>query len=311
MEKTKLEKTLERAFENSSTPQEVRAKIMEDYEIRSKDQIRMGRYFRLRKSREFVIVYHSAKEKILQLSNAEAGTFYHLITFLQWGKEGTLYRNGRKMQLNVISEITGISNRRLREMINRFVECDLLIKIGGKKNREYVINPTYVEMGKLSEKRPFTRIFKIPGRYLNEKISKKEMGFLFKLYFYIDHNTHILTLNPYEKDSSNVVPLRIREIAEIMGDSIPTVRTYTTRLIEAGFLYQEKEDIPPNMMRYYIYPQIASRGSDVSDCYSNVKAMFPIDLYTKMYYEKDDYKSYGKNGNYKESIRFWTKDIEK
>lgn len=299
---TKFDKTLDQLFEKISTPEEAKKILQENYEIINKAQKRVARYKMMKKERQFVIVYHMAKEKFLQLNNSEAGTFYHLISLLQWDKQGTLYRNGKRMNLEVICEITGLSDRHLRTMLNRFVEVELLIKKGGKKNQEYILNPIHVDMGKTKQKTPFTKIYKMPGRYLNEKITKKDMGFLFKLSLFIDYNTLKLAHNPYEKNPEKIVPLQISDITNIIGGSLQTTKAYLNRLLDAGFLYREKHTGSPKAMWcYYIHPQVAFRGNDESEDYNRIVSELQ-DLYKRMFWEKRSPELQYKN---KESSQFW------
>lgn len=262
MTRMKLDKILERLEKGAIGRREAIKQVDENYNMQDKKQL--AAYIRKFERRlEYIIQLHTTRDLYFQMNHAETGVFYKLLMYLQWNKEGLLIQGGRSMRQKELREITGVGDRQLRKMLNRFEELGLLIKSGSKKDQIYIINPEFAKMGKMKDKKtPFTQLFKKTGRYVAGKLDTKQLGFLLKLSFFINYKTLVLSQNPYEKDPDKVIPLRIKDIAELLGSSEQTTKTYMKALIDADIIYEERvEGDPKSKQSFYIHPQLMYRGN--------------------------------------------------
>lgn len=285
MSKSQLTKILDQAVGGALTAEQARQEIGRNYDVRNKNQLK-GFQKKLYKGYEHVIEFHTVHDLYFQMSHAEVGTFYKIVLYLQWGKEGVLIKDGKSMQLKELITITGLGDRQLRKILNRLEELDLIMKRGSKKKQEYIVNPEFVRIGATENKRvPFTRLYKITGRYIKDKLDAKQLGFLLKLSLFIDFNTFIIARNPYEKNPDKVVPLLVKDIAQLMGESEQTTKAYIKALGDAGILYEDgPAGSPLTSKLFYIHPQLVSRGNLESDVYGKVLGHF-TDLHKEMKYE--------------------------
>lgn len=287
MSKSHLTKILEQAVDGALTAEQAREEIGSKYDVRNKNQM-AGFQKKHKKRYEHVIEFHTVHDLYFQMNHAEVGTFYKLVLYLQWDKDGVLIKDGKSMKLKELRTITGLGDRQLRKVLNRLEELGLIIKSGSKKDQEYIVNPVFVRIGdKKDNKAPFTRLYKTTGRYIKDKLDAKELGFLLKLSLFIDFNTLIVAQDPYEKNPDKVVPLRVKDIAQRMGDSEQTTKAYIKALGNAGILYEDgPAGSPLTKKLFYIHPQLVSRGNEEGDVYAKVMGYF-ANLHRQMKYDSD------------------------
>jgi hypothetical protein len=289
MGKLQLTEYVEQAAKGLMSPNEVTDEFFKKYNVINKNQLEGFRKKIAREKRyEHIMEYHAVKDMYMQMNHAEVGAFYKLLLCLQWNKEGVLYKDGKPMKLKELRNVTGLSDRQLRKILNRLEELDLLIKSGAKKDQEYIVNPMYVNIGGTKgSKAPFTRLYKKTGRYIQEKLKTNELGFLLKLSLFIDFKTLIIARDPYEKNPDKVVPLRLKDIAEIMGDSEQTTKAYIKALGDADILYEDGPAGSPLTKKFFhIHPQLVSRGVEEGDAYVTVLGYF-TNLHKQMKYDED------------------------
>lgn len=271
MSKSKLNKILRRLEKGEIGSQQASKQVNENYTMQDRNQ--MIAYIRKFERRlEYIIQFHTARDLYFQMNHAETGVFYKLLMYLQWNKEGLLVQGGRPLRQKELREITGLGDRQLRKMLNRFEELELLIKSGSKKNQKYIMNPEFARIGKITGKKtPFTQLFKTTGRYVAGKLDTKQLGFLLKLSFFIDYKTLVLAQNPYEKDPDKVVPLHIKDISELLGISDQTTKAYMKALTDADIIYEERTEGDPKSKRsFYIHPQLMYRGNKDGDGHGDI-----------------------------------------
>lgn len=271
MTESKLNKILRRLEKGEIGSQQASKQVNENYTMQDRKQ--MVAYIRKFERRlEYIIQFHTARDLYFQMNHAETGVFYKLLMHLKWNKEGVLIQGGRSMRQKELRKITGLGDRQLRNMLNRFEELGLLIKSGSKKDQKYIINPEFARMGKITGKKtPFTQLFKTTGRYVADKLDTKQLGFLLKLSFFINYKTMVLSQNPYEKDPDKVIPLRIKDIAELLGSSVQTTKVYMKALIDADIIYEERvEGDPKSKQSFYIHPQLMYRGNRAAEGHGDI-----------------------------------------
>lgn len=280
---------LEQTAGGKLSAEEASKQIHAVYDVTNKAQKKSFLKNVVKKQRfEYITEYHTVKEIYMKLSHTELGVFYKLFLCLQFGKDGLLVAGGNTMKISDMIKVSGLAERQLSKVLKRLEEHSLLIKDGAKKGQVYVINPSYVNIGGTKgSKTPFTKMYKITGRYIQDKLTTRELGFLLKLSLFIDYNTLIVAVNPYEKNPEKVVPLGIKEISQLMGESDQTTKTYIKALGKAGILYEDgPAGSPITKKLFYIHPQLVLRGKGEGDVYGQVLSYF-TDLHQQKKLDED------------------------
>ncbi|CAM3750124.1 hypothetical protein [Mesobacillus zeae] len=244
-------------------------------------------YKTIHKGREFLMQSHGLMKLYKQLTHAEAGTFYKLFSYVQWEGDGLLIKNKQAMTQKELSQIAGVSVRQLQRNVEKLIELGLVIQHGSDKYPTYIINSDYVRMGELRDKKtPFTRVYKTTSRHFFDKLNIKELGFFIKLSLYIDFNTLIVVGNPHEPNADKITPLRLAGIAELMGDSVNTVKAHIRALGNAGILREEGPAGSTLAKKtFYLHPEVVNRGQVGNTTFFDVLSLF-TSLDKPMKYEK-------------------------
>lgn len=293
--KSQSEKILSQVEKGEITANEGNKELNRVYKMTHKEQAEAllkktaaEQFKAIHKGREFLIQSHGLMNIYKQLTHAEAGTFYKLFSYVQWEGDGLLIKNKQAMTQKEMSDIVGISTKQLRRNIAKLIGLGLIIQGGSDKYPTYTVNSDYVRMGELRDKKtPFTRVYKTTSRHFFDKLSVMELGFFIKLSLYIDFNTLIVVANPHEPNADKIVPLRLSGIAELMNDSLNTVKTYIKALGNAGILREEGPAGSTLAKKtFYLHPEVVNRGNIGNKTFFDVLNHFTM-LDKQMKYEKE------------------------
>ena len=291
---SKLEQIMQQVGKGELNYKEGNTKAHEVYWLTNKEQAEVLRkktaakqFQAIHKTRKYIMQSHDLMDMYKQLSHAEAGTFYKLFSYVQWGGDGLLIKDKQAMTQKELSQIAGVSVRQLQRILEKLIELGLVIQNGSDKCPSYIINSDYVTMGGFKDKKtPFTRVYKITSRHFFDKLNVKQLGFFIKLSLYIDFNTLIVVANPHEPNQEKIIPLKLADIAELMEDDIKTVRGHIKALGDAGILREEgPAGSPLSKKTFYLHPEVVNRGLERSTAFFDVLSHF-TSLEKQMKYEK-------------------------
>lgn len=168
--------------------------------------------------------------------------FLYLCTYTNYSEKGQylVYDNGKKMDRGGISDVLNLSDRELSVTITTLVKNNLLIKDG----RYYMVDKDLMARGKLKpaqNKDYHTRVFDNGLRelYINCNAKQhKQLYYLFKLLPYVNLKYNAVCQNPTEDIVDNIIPLKLSEICEIVGYSIPNAKKFEKDMLKLQLFNQ-------------------------------------------------------------------------
>lgn len=247
-----------------------------EYEVRNRAQIE-GYKMHIAKQKDtryFTFAHmESLQEVISSLSNVHLGYLLHLQCFIDL-ETGFLHnKEGKEMTKKVdIQKTLGVSKDVNKRLCKALENNDILEVVDGK----YRINPKYHFSGK-SHDQKVVKLFTTTLKRLCKTIKANELGFLYKLLPYVHLKTNMISVNPFEKEPSNIKYLNIQGIAEITGIHEDNIPALIKGLRKGGIIAETKlEDKRSTFIT--LNPYIFYRKSGTPD--DTLKAMFASSPYS-------------------------------
>lgn len=168
--------------------------------------------------------------------------FLYLCTYTNYSDRGQyiVYDNGKKMDRGGLVDVLALSDRELSVTITTLIKNGLLIKDG----RHYMVNKDLIARGTLTKsqnKDYHTRIFDNGLRELYNNCSAKQhkqLYYLFKLLPYVNIKYNAICQNPTETIVEDVIPLKLSEICEIIGYSVPNAKKFEKDMLKLQLFNQ-------------------------------------------------------------------------
>ena len=164
--------------------------------------------------------------------------FIYLCTYANY--ENILMKNNKtKLTRKDFDEILGLSRMETHRTLDDLKEKRLLIEEGGV----FMVNKKICVRGNLSTKEKseeFARIFDEGIRELYEQASPKEhklLNVFIQLLPYVNYEYNMVCKNPKETNKDLIEPLRVKEMAEILGYSKPSRLKSDLLKIKVGDTY--------------------------------------------------------------------------
>lgn len=166
-------------------------------------------------------------ERFPTLNNADIARLMYIGTYIAWQTGRLQYDNGKVIDRQGFEKLTGLSQKRARELFNRYVDEGIL----SEQQDGIYMNATVFYRGNVSDIKhevidlQYTRLFKKTVRDLYEKSNGRTVGQLALVYSvlpFLNFATNIVCYNPDESDTDLVKPMNLEKLAEILEYGNPS-----------------------------------------------------------------------------------------
>lgn len=157
----------------------------------------------------------------LQIKESIKVRFLYLLSYTKYSNQGSylVHDNNKLMTKQDIFDKLNLSEKEFTRTLKTLLDAGLLIK----ENDYYLANTYLATRGEITSKQkqsPYTRIFDEGIRSLYENCTSrqhKQLYYLFRLLPYVSLKFNAICKNPSEELVEKVIPLKLKEICEIVG----------------------------------------------------------------------------------------------
>ena len=140
--------------------------------------------------------------------------------------------DGSIMSKNTLREQMGLNRARWSEFWNEVTENNILYE----KDDVVFVNPDMVQNGVIKTDDNYTRLFCEYIQQLYEECGSandhKQLSYIFKIIPFINRRTNIACKNPTEQNESNIQPLLLGDLCELVGYSRKNARRLAKDLLQ-------------------------------------------------------------------------------
>lgn len=151
------------------------------------------------------------------LTLAQSGLLIFLTAYMKFNEEGKLFYKGERLTVSEASKLIGKSVAQTRKEIAELEANGLLVK--EKVGRSIYLNLSegFFKCGKVENKFTFVKIFKKRLAEVAQQLTLNELGLLMHMLSHMHEETHLLCMNPDEKNLKQVVLWRRKDLPEVFG----------------------------------------------------------------------------------------------
>lgn len=206
------------------------------------------------------------------LSLLDAGLLFKLALNLRLGCGEELVKGVDKkpLKLTEIGRILGRKESGTKSAVKRLLELGVLRKEG----RSYFINADLISIGAATNSRPFAKVYRTQAKELLDKLTDSEAGLILKATPYINYHFLVLTHNPNEQDAEAAQPLRLQELAEVLGINEDHAKVCISKLKRKGVI--ATFDTGTKGKAIMIHPYLCDRGNAQDEIADTVTRYFKL-----------------------------------
>jgi hypothetical protein len=220
----------------------------------------------------------NGRQMLKDLSLADAGVLYILVTNIYFDSEGLLAKEGKDGKPKALKKadlmkLLGKSKNGVDAAAERLEQIGAIRIDRSKRTHRFFINEELVKYGKRTDNSEFTKVYKTRARQLFKKLSDREAGAVFMCMPYVHYSTQALVYNAHERDLTKVKPIRGNDLAEILGLKYDSLTNLTSKLKQKGALMII--DVGTQGKGYVLNPYLADRGHR-TDFTERARAYFSV-----------------------------------
>lgn len=208
----------------------------------------------------YVNCYHepvAALNGILDVN--ELGAIMKLIPYIRMNSDGHLYRDGKRMTIELLAKAIDKSVNQSRRIVNRLFDVGVLTRDKVGRSFVYGVDDRYHSMGYVIKGEQYTKVLQVKTRTDIRDLSIEAAGVLYKMLPFFNYVHFYLTDNPNEPDASKLSYLSYRQFADMANVNKTTLSVALRELRRHGFVMLS--DAYGNQM-YRINPDIMTRRRD-------------------------------------------------
>ncbi|WP_059282865.1 BlaI/MecI/CopY family transcriptional regulator [Bacillus coahuilensis] len=158
-----------------------------------------------------------------EISLLDAGILFRLAMNMQLATGSLLVSKVSKggtpqpLTMKDMEKVLGKKEDGVKTALKRLEAIGAIRKEKKGRNNVYFINELLINIGKQQAATPFAKVYKTESKKMLEKLTDSQAGLLLKLIPYVNYHYLILTHDPTEKDETKAKPLRMNEVAALLG----------------------------------------------------------------------------------------------
>ncbi|MGG4166833.1 hypothetical protein ABEW00_05015 [Rossellomorea vietnamensis] len=213
------------------------------------------------------------------ISLVDAGLFFRLTMNMQLRTGSMLVdrvSGGEAQPLTQtdMQKLLNKSNRGIKKVLMRLEELSVIRKEKQGRRAVYFVNENIVSIGKQKNAQPFAKVYKVKAKEMLNDLTDSEVGLLLKLMPYANYHYLTLTHNPTEADPKKAKPLRMQEVAELVGITEQSFNVLVSKLKRKYAL--ATLDTGTKGKALIINPYLCDRGNDSKTIEAIVSANFRL-----------------------------------
>ncbi|MEI2361018.1 MarR family transcriptional regulator [Priestia megaterium] len=150
------------------------------------------------------------------LTLAQSGLLMFLTAYMKFNEEGKLFYKGKRLTVSEASKLIGKSIAQTRKEIAELEANGLLVKEKVGTHIYLNLSEGFFKCGKVENKFTFVKIFKKRLAEVAQQLTLNELGLLMHMLSHMHEDTHLLCMNPDEKDLKQVVLWRRKDLPEVL-----------------------------------------------------------------------------------------------
>lgn len=208
-------------------------------------------------------------ERFPTLNNADIARLMYIGTYIAWQTGRLQYDNGKVIDRQGFEKLTGLSQKRARELFQRYIDEGIL----SEQQDGIYMNATVFYRGNVREIRSevadlqYTRLFKKTVRELYEQSNGRTVGQLALVYSvlpFLNFATNIVCYNPDETDSDLIRPMNLEKLSVLLEYGNPAkLKTALNRVkIDGKVVFGFFEDVNDRRQkRITVNPRVVFAGN--------------------------------------------------
>lgn len=175
----------------------------------------------------WTMIYDDTEQ--MPLNDADYGRLIYLMTYVSYfdehsGKAVLQYDNGTRLTRKHIQKLLGVSDSVFKTFMANIQRHEFIGKIPASEGGGFQVNPKYFKRGvipfKPNENERIFRTFRKVVRDIYQAMNNRQhrfLGIVYKLLRYVHFSQNIVAQNPTVRDKSEIIPMSLAELAEVIG----------------------------------------------------------------------------------------------
>lgn len=159
-----------------------------------------------------------------------------------------------------LQKILNKSKAGVKKAVERLESLGVLRKEKQGRKTVFFINEGVISIGKGSGAKPFSKVYKAYAKEILSNLTDSEAGLILKMTAYVSYRYMILTYNPKEADEDKAQPLRLHEIAALLGVEEKYFNVLVSNVKRKGAL--ATIDVGMKGKAVLIHPFLCDRGNE-------------------------------------------------
>jgi DNA-binding MarR family transcriptional regulator len=215
-----------------------------------------------------------------ELSLIDAGLLFRLSVYLRMESGGMLVAKktaeGTSLPLKQVDleKILGKKSSGVKKAVERLESLGVIRKEKQGRRVVFFINENLISIGKGGEGKPFSKVYKAYAKDMLANLTDREAGLILKMTAYVNYYYMLLTHNPTERDADKAKPLRLHEIADLLGVEEKYFTVLISNLKRKGAV--ATFDVGTKGKGVIIYPLLCDKGNDQEEVVKTVTQFFTV-----------------------------------